>query len=69
MKDFLILSVIVILIFYGCQPKLEDRTDYKKGYEGGYNNGLVDGEADTCQKIELFKDSIHIALRNERICP
>ena len=69
MKDFLILGGIALLIFYGCQSKLEDRTDYKKGYEGGYNNGLIDGDADTCQKIERFKDSIHSALQNERICP
>jgi hypothetical protein len=70
MKDAIWLIIIVGVLIYACSPgKLEDRPDYKKGYEAGHADGMQDGRDDTCQDIENAKDSIHSFLQNAGICP
>ena len=70
MKDVIGLLVIVALIAYACSPgKLEDRPDYKKGYEAGFDDGQEQERSNVCSEIERAKDSIHSFLQDVRICP
>jgi hypothetical protein len=70
MKDAIGLIIIIALIIYACSPgKLEERPDYKKGYEDGYDAGVENQENETCDKIKSYSYSIYGTLRSENICP
>lgn len=63
------LICLLALAFCWNSGSSDDNVKKQAQYEAGYDDGLSDGEAETCDRIKRFSSSISDSLVNAQICP
>jgi len=67
-ENWFVALIVIVAVYYIFRPSLENREDYKSGYNVGYDKGLAEARRKYCSGMDYLSYEFAESIRNSGVC-